>query len=49
MLAKRFYAAQPGGVLNEQPWIHDAARTVGQGMSEAGARVAAFNRLSVSE
>ena len=49
MLQKRFYSAQPGGVLNEQPWIHAAARTVGQAMSEAGARVAAFKRLSVSE
>jgi elongation factor Ts len=49
MLAKRFFAAQPGGVLSEQPWIHDAAKTVGQAVGEAGARVVAFSRLSVAE
>jgi elongation factor Ts len=49
MLGKRFYAAQPGGVLLEQPWIHDAAKTVGQAVDEAGARVVAFRRLSVAE
>ena len=40
MLAKRFYAAQPGGALTEQPWIHDSAKTVGQALGEAEARVA---------
>ena len=49
MLAKRFYAMQPGGTLTEQPWIHDSAKTVGQALSEAGARVAAFKRFSVAE
>jgi elongation factor Ts len=49
MLAKRFYAAQPGGVLLEQPWIHDASKTVGQALADAGARVVAFRRLSVAE
>jgi len=49
MLAKRFFAMQPGGVLTEQPWIHDSAKTVGQALSEAGARVVAFKRLSVAE
>ena len=49
MLAKRFFAMQPGGVLSEQPWIHDPAKTVGQALSEAGARVVAFKRLSVAE
>jgi elongation factor Ts len=49
MLAKRFFAAQPGGALTEQPWIHDSAKTVGQALSEAGARVVAFKRLSVAE
>jgi elongation factor Ts len=48
MLGKRFYAAQPGGVLVDQPWIHDAAKTVGQALGEAGARVVAFTRLSVA-
>jgi elongation factor Ts len=49
MLAKRFFAMQPGGVLAEQPFIHDAAKTVGQALTEAGARVVAFKRLSVAE
>lgn len=49
MLAKRFFAAQPGGVLTEQPWIHDTAVTVGQALADAGARVVAFTRLSVAE
>ena len=49
MLAKRFFAAQPGGALTEQPWIHDSAKTVGQALAEAGARVVAFRRLSVAE
>jgi elongation factor Ts len=49
MLAKRFFAAQPGGALTEQPWIHDSAKTVGQALADAGARVVAFRRLSVAE
>jgi elongation factor Ts len=49
MLAKRFFAAQPGGALTEQPWIHDSAKTVGQALAEAGAKVLAFRRLSVAE
>jgi len=49
MLQKRFFAAQPGGVLTEQPWIHDAAKTVGQALAEGGATVLAFKRLSVAE
>ena len=49
MLAKRFFAAQPGGTLTEQPWIHDSAKTVGQALAEADARVVAFKRFSVAE
>ena len=49
MLAKRFFAAQPGGALQEQPWIHDASQTVGKAVEAAGARVLAFKRLSVAE
>ena len=49
MLAKRFYAMQPGGTLTEQPWIHDSAKTVGQALDESGARVVAFTRFSVAE
>jgi elongation factor Ts len=49
MLAKRFFAAQPGGALTEQPWIHDPAQTVGQALESGGGRVVAFERLSVAE
>ena len=49
MLQKRFFAAQPGGVLTEQPWIHDAAKSVGQALAEGGATLLAFKRLSVAE
>jgi translation elongation factor EF-Ts len=48
MLNKRFFAASPGGVLADQAWIHDSAKTVGQVLEEAGASVAAFARLSVA-
>ena len=50
LLAKRLFAAQPGGALAEQPWIHDSAQTVGKAqLADAGARVVAFKRLSVAE
>jgi elongation factor Ts len=48
MLAKRFYAATPGGVLTDQPWIHEPSRTVGQALSEAGASAVRFLRISVA-
>lgn len=48
MLAKRFFAATPGGVLVDQAWIHDAAKTVGQALEEAGAAVERFARVSVA-
>jgi elongation factor Ts len=48
MLAKRFFAATPGGVLTDQAWIHDPARTVGQALDDAGASVARFARVSVA-
>jgi translation elongation factor EF-Ts len=35
-------------VLADQAWIHDSSKSVGQVLQEAGARVAAFARLSVS-
>ena len=47
MLAKRFYAAIPGGVLADQGWIHDPSKTVAQALEEAGASVAQFIRISV--
>jgi elongation factor Ts len=48
MLAKRFFAATPGGVLVDQPWIHDPSKTVGQALGDAGASVARFTRVSVA-
>jgi elongation factor Ts len=48
MLAKRFFAAAPGGALLEQPWIHDPSKTVGAALEEAGATVSAFSRVSVA-
>ncbi len=48
MLAKRFYGSTPGGVLVDQAWIHDAARTVGQALDAAEASVARFARISVA-
>ncbi len=48
MLAKRFFAAAPGGVLLEQAWIHDASKTVAAALDEAGAKVQAFARVSVA-
>jgi elongation factor Ts len=48
MLAKRFFAATPGGVLADQAWIHDQSKTVGQVLSEAGAAVTAIALVSVA-
>jgi elongation factor Ts len=48
MLAKRFYAATPGGVLADQAWVHDAGKTVAQALEDAGASVARFARISVA-
>ena len=48
MLGKRFFAATPGGVLVDQVWIHDPSKTVGQALSEAGASIARFARVSVA-
>jgi len=48
MLNKRFFAAVPGGALVEQAWIHEPSKTVGQALSEAGASVARFARVSVA-
>jgi elongation factor Ts len=48
MLNKRFFAAIPGGALVEQAWIHEPSKTVGHALSEAGASVARFVRISVA-
>ena len=36
-------------VLEEQPWIHDTSRKVGDVLSEAGLEVVEFKRLAVAE
>ncbi len=48
MLAKRFFAAAPGGVLEDQTWIHDATKTVGQALADAGATVTSFTLVTVA-
>jgi len=45
MLNKRFFAAQ---VLSEQPWIHDAGKTVGRALEEEGAEVLEFERFALA-
>jgi elongation factor Ts len=47
MLDKRFFAER-GGVLADQPWIHDGSRTVGKVLADAGAEVLEFQRFSLS-
>ena len=44
MLNKRFFASR---VLVDQPWIHDAAKTVGQALADEGAEVLEFERLQL--
>jgi elongation factor Ts len=45
MLNKRFFAER---VLNDQPWIHDTGKTVGQALSEEGAEVLEFERFALA-
>jgi elongation factor Ts len=45
MLNKRFFADR---VLVDQPWIHDAGKTVGQALGEEGAEVLEFERLALT-
>lgn len=47
MLNKRFFAER-GGVLADQPWIHDGALTVGKVLTDAGAEVLEFQRFSLA-
>ncbi|MDQ4082329.1 MAG: elongation factor Ts, partial [Actinomycetota bacterium] len=49
MLAKRFFAAYPGGVLLEQQWIHDGSMTVAQALVHEGIEALEFVRQSVAE
>ena len=48
MLGKRFFAASPGGVLVDQAWIHDQSKSVGAALTEAGATLKGFKRVSVA-
>jgi elongation factor Ts len=47
MLDKRFYAER-GGVLADQPWIHDGSLSVGKVLADAGAEVLEFQRFSLA-
>jgi elongation factor Ts len=47
MLDKRFFAER-GGVLADQPWIHDGTLTVGKVLAEAGAEMLEFQRFSLA-
>jgi elongation factor Ts len=47
MLDKRFFAER-GGVLADQPWIHDSSLGVGQVLTAAGAQVLEFERFSLA-
>jgi elongation factor Ts len=47
MLDKRFYAER-GGVLADQPWIHDGSVKVGKVLADAGAEVLEFERFSLA-
>jgi elongation factor Ts len=48
MLAKRFFAATPGGVLADQAWIHDAAQPAAKALAAERASVVRFARISVA-
>jgi elongation factor Ts len=45
MLNKRFFGAN---VLNDQEWIHDSSKSVGQVLKEAGAEVLEFELFALS-
>ena len=47
MLDKRFFAER-GGVLADQPWIHDGSLSVGKVLADAGAEVLEFERFSLA-
>ncbi len=48
MLGKRFFAAYPGGVLVDQPYVWEPSKTAGQAASEAGLEVLAFERFALA-
>jgi elongation factor Ts len=47
MLNKRFFAER-GGVLADQPWIHDSSLTVGAVLADQSAEVLEFQRFSLA-
>ena len=47
MMNKRFFAER-GGVLLDQPWIHDQSKTVGQALAEESAEVLELERFALS-
>ena len=47
MMNKRFFAER-GGVLLDQPWIHDQSKTVGQALAEENAEVLELERFALS-
>jgi elongation factor Ts len=49
MLAKRYYAKAPGGVLLDQAWSREPSKSVGQVLKEAGAEVVAFKRVALGD
>jgi elongation factor Ts len=46
MMNKRFFAER-GGVLLDQPWIHEQSKTVAQALAEEGAQVLEFERFAL--
>jgi elongation factor Ts len=46
MMNKRFFAER-GGVLLDQPWIHEQSKTVAEALAEEGAEVLEFERFSL--
>jgi elongation factor Ts len=47
MLNKRFFARQPGGVLLDQPYIHDGGQSVAQALEAEGMELLEFARFDV--
>ena len=46
MMNKRYFAER-GGVLLDQPWIHEQSKTVAQALAEENAEVLEFERLAL--
>jgi len=47
MMNKRFFAER-GGVLLDQPWIHDQSKTVAQALADENAEVLELERFALS-